>query len=274
VACHLSVVVGLILIGVRHFRDAHAGVSAATLYLLLPYSFLLLPFTPLHVGQWYQVWPASLIIGAFLAYRRPAIAGFLLGIAAGTVYFPLFLLPVWLSFYGRNGAGRCAGAFLLAVTLCGAGVGWLLWSDGAWPRSLHVAEALADWHPWREPRSGTFGLWSVVPGAWAYRLPVFIAYVAFVGATTFWPKPKNLGHLFALSAAVLLGVQFWYADQGGVHIFWYLPLVLLLVFRPNLSDRVAPTIQPESDWLRWLGRNAVRAAMWVLRLPDAPIQVG
>ena len=42
----------------------------------------------------------------------------------------------------------------------------------------------------------------------------------------------------ALSAAVLISIQFWYADRGGVYILWYLPLLLLTIFRPNLEDRV------------------------------------
>ena len=36
--------------------------------------------------------------------------------------------------------------------------------------------------------------------------------------TAFWPSPKNLAHVLALSAAALVGVQFWYADQGGVYV--------------------------------------------------------
>ncbi|HZV06977.1 MAG TPA: hypothetical protein VE999_17980, partial [Gemmataceae bacterium] len=41
VLCHLSIAVGLILIGWLHFEDLHAGMAAATFYLLLPYTYLL-----------------------------------------------------------------------------------------------------------------------------------------------------------------------------------------------------------------------------------------
>ncbi|HEV3085548.1 MAG TPA: hypothetical protein VGY66_37690, partial [Gemmataceae bacterium] len=107
--------------------------------------------------------------------------------------------------------------------------------------------------------------------AWAYRLPVFIAYLAVVATTLFWPRPKNLAHLLALSVAVILGIQFWYADRGGVYVLWYLPFLLLLVFRPNLSDREPAAIVPEKDWLtRWrlaLGRFSSR----LLRLPEPTV---
>src|SRR5207249_1552206 len=78
---------------------------------------------------------------------------------------------------------------------------------------------------------------------WAYRIPVFIAYAFFVLATAFWPAPKNLAHLLALLAAVLIGLQLWYADHGGIYVLWYLPLLLLLLFRPNLSDRRPPPLE-------------------------------
>jgi hypothetical protein len=268
VLCHLSVVLGLIFVAWRHFHDVHAGMAAATFYLLLPYPFLLLPFTNLQVGQWHHVWPMALIVWAVVAYRRPTIAGLLLGLAAGTVFFPIVLLPVWLSFYGRQGAGRCAGACVLSFAV----IALLLWSDGELTASLQYALSLSNWQPWKAPDPNTPGFWTGFP--WAYRLPVFIGYMAFVLTTAFWPQPKNLGHLLALSAAVLIGIQFWYADQGGVYVFWYLPLVLLLVFRPNLVDRLAPVIHRESDWLRRLGRWLLRLSIWLLRLPHPPVQVG
>ena len=55
----------------------------------------------------------------------------------------------------------------------------------------------------------------------------------------YWPSPKNLAHVIALCAAVFISLQWWFADQGGVYTFWYVPLMLLMVFRPNLQDRVA-----------------------------------
>jgi hypothetical protein len=274
VLCHLAIVVGLIVIGLKHFQDLHAGIAAANFYLLLPYSYLLLPFNTLQVGQWYHVWPMALIIWAIVSYRKPTVAGILMGLATGTVYFPVFSLPVWFSFYGRRGAGRFGVACALAVLVCLMIVAFLWWSEGPWPRSIYSALSLADWQPWSEPRPGTPGFWNAVPGYWAYRLPVFIAFGAFVVATAFWPKPKNLGHLLALSAAIFIGIQFWYADQGGVHVFWYLPLLLLLMFRPNLSDRYPPIIQPESDWIRLWGRRLGRFTLWVLHVPNPPVQVG
>jgi hypothetical protein len=133
--------------------------------------------------------------------------------------------------------------------------------------------SLSDWQPWIQPSPETTGFWTGVRWAWAYRMPVFVAYVAFVVTTLFWPQPKNLAHLIALSAAVVIGIQFWFADQGGVYLLWYLPLLLLLVFRPNLADREAVPLPPNADWLGRLRRQIGRFVAWVVRLPEPAARV-
>ena len=114
-----------------------------------------------------------------------------------------------------------------------------------------MALGLPDWQAWKAPRAE--GLWQ--GSHWAYRLPVFIAYVAFIVLTMFWPTPRNLAQVIAQSAAVVIGVQFWYADQGGLYVLWYVPLVLLMVFRPNLSD-----VRPPAEQGAWVFTKLRRAA--------------
>lgn len=255
--CHLSVAVGLVVLCSRHFQDAPGGMAAATFYLMLPY-------TGLFIGQLLHVWPMAFMVWALVAYRLPILAGFFLGLAAGTSYFPVLVLPVWASFYRSRGAGRFIVSFAVTGGLCLAVVGVKLWLANELPQTWGEIWSLSAWQAWRVPKEE--GFWMGLH--WAYRIPVFIAYVAFVLATAFWPTPKNLAHVVALSAAVLIGIQFWYADQGGIYILWYLPYLLLLVFRPNLSDRRPRPIVPEKDWLCRLGRALGRLVCWLLRLPQ------
>jgi hypothetical protein len=264
ILCHLAVFAGLVVVGRRHFQDLHAGMAAATFYLLLPY-------TAFHVELWHHVWPMALVVWAVVFYRKPTLAGLLLGLAAGTVYFPLLILPVWWSFYWGRGSGRFLGAFALTFSLCLSATGLILWYDNELASSIQSLRTLPDWQPWLPPAAGTKGFWTGMEWAWAYRMPVFVACMALTVGTALWPSPKNLAHVLALSAAALIGVQFWYADQGGVYVLWYLPLLLLLVFRPNLSDRRPLPINPDSDWLFRLGRLLMRAAARVVRLPEAPV---
>ena len=54
---HLAVVIGMVLIGYRHFDNIRAGIAAATLYLLLPYTAQL-------TGRVDHVLPAALLVWA------------------------------------------------------------------------------------------------------------------------------------------------------------------------------------------------------------------
>jgi hypothetical protein len=114
----------------------------------------------------------------------------------------------------------------------------------------------ANWRAWDpSAKPDVEGLWTGLELHYAYRTPLFIAYLALVIVTAFWPSPKNLAHVIALSGALILGIQFWYADAGGIYVLWYLPFLVLVLLRPNLADRVPTPIDPQFDWarrtLRW-----------------------
>ena len=96
---HLAVVAALIVIGYWHFENIKMGIGAAALYLMLPY-------TAQMTGHVDHVLPAALLLWAIVFYRRPALAGIFLGLAAGVNYYPLFLLPLWISFYWQRGFAR------------------------------------------------------------------------------------------------------------------------------------------------------------------------
>ncbi len=261
ILCHLAVVSGLIVIGYVHFQDVAAGMAAATLYLMLPY-------TGLYVGQAHHIWPVALVVWALAAYRWPVTAGILLGLAAGTAYFPALLLPLWLSFFWGRGVGRFAVAVLATGALCAVATGILLLASDDLAAPVREALSWPAWEPWLKPGPEIEGFWTDKhPG---YRIPVFVAFLAFVLVTCSWPYPKNLAHVMALSAAVLIGIQFWYADHGGVYVLWYLPFLVLLVFRPNLSDRRPPVINADTDWLTRLSRALGRFAGRRLK-PHEPV---
>ena len=193
----------LIYIGWRHFQDLTSGMAAATLYLLLP-------FIAFHITQIHHVLPTALLLWAVALYRRPQAAGTLVGLAAGSLFFPaLDAASVWLGFHWRGTALRRSVRrvpwALEPITLTGVLAFGL---DGELAERLRTTLALWDWQRWRVPQAESF--WTGVH--WAYRIPVFAAYALFVLATAFWPAPKHLAHLIALLAAVLIGLQLWYAD--------------------------------------------------------------
>jgi hypothetical protein len=95
------------------------------------------------------------------------------------------------------------------------------------------------------------GIWGLGWDSW-YRLPVIAGCVALAAGLAIWPTHKNLGTLLSCSAAMMVAVQFWhgYGDGGGMYLAWYLPLLLMTVFRPNLEDRVALSVLGEGWFLR------------------------
>ncbi|MCA9138349.1 MAG: hypothetical protein KDB00_16375, partial [Planctomycetales bacterium] len=223
ISAHLAIIVGVVLIGNRHFGNLRSGVGCALLYLMLPY-------TAQMTGCVDHALPAALLLWAVLNYRRPFVAGVFLGLAAGLVYYPLFLLPLWCSFYWQRGVRRFAVGVIITLTVLVV----LLSVGGTDSLVDHLRRMFGLFAPTQEPR----GIWAL---GWdpRWRLPVIVAFGILCALFAAWPSPKNLGTLIGCSAAVMVAVQFWHGYGGGLYIAWFLPLLLLTIFRPNLQDRVA-----------------------------------
>lgn len=221
---HLAIVVGIISIGHRHFGNVRSGVGCATLYLMMPY-------TAQMTGRVDHALPAALLVWAVLNYRRPLIAGLFLGATAGLVYYPLFLLPLWFSFYWRLGVRRFAlGVCISLLTMMA-----LLVVDGSLPLGHHLMRMFGLMMPLMTDLEGVWGLgWEPI-----YRLPILVGFLLLSGFFAIWPAQKNLGTLIGFSAALMVAAQFWHAYGGGLYMAWFLPLLLLTIVRPNLEDRVA-----------------------------------
>ena len=247
---HLAVVIGIVLTGYRHFDNTHTGVAAATLYLLLPYTAQL-------TGEIDHVVPGAVLVWAVESYRRPVWSGLLLGIAAGLIFYPLFLLPLWCGFYWKRGLVRFLTSLLvtLAAMVLLLGVG----SESLAAFADQVRQMFGWTSLWGEHASGFWEYYRT-----AYRYPIIAAFLGLCGSLALWPAQKNFGTLLSLSAAVMVAAQFWNPYQGGLCMAWYLPLLMLTIFRPNLEDRVALTAVQEGrvpGTIRKLVRSSRRAAL-------------
>ncbi len=222
---HLLIVLGMMAIGYWHFNNVKMGIGAATMYLLLPYTFQM-------TGQIGHVIPGVLLVWATVFYRRPLFAGVLLGFSL-CIYYPLFLLPLWISFYWRRGLLRhIAGIFIgwgvLVVLL-------LVQTDNSADFLVQLRRLFGIMLPRMEGLEGLWGLgWDPV-----FRIPLLVAFIAISATLALWPPQKNLGTLLCCSAAVMVATRFWSGTEGGLNMAWYLPLILLTIVRPNLEDRIA-----------------------------------
>jgi hypothetical protein len=226
---HLSIVSAIILISNRHFGNTRAGVGCATLYLILPY-------TAQMTGRVDHALPAAFLLWAILTYRRPLIAGMFVGLAGGLVYYPLFLLPLWISFYWKRGVRK----FIIGTASMLALLMLALWFDDSSTLADHLQHMYGVLSPLREAET-LQGLWAL---GWNpfWRLPVIVAYVILSAFFAIWPAQKNLGTILSGSAALMIAAQFWHGESGGLYIAWFLPLLLLTIFRPNLQDRIATKV--------------------------------
>ncbi|HEX3656446.1 MAG TPA: hypothetical protein VHV55_11590 [Pirellulales bacterium] len=236
---HLAVVLGIVLIGVRHYDNIRTGIAAATLYLLLPY-------TAEMTGRIDHVLPAALLVWTVVAYRRPLIAGMLLGLCTGVIYYPVFLLPLWCGFYWQRGLLRFLLGFFVMLAALVASLAFISQDMNSF---LMQVKMMLGWTSFSLD-SGAQGFWAMSDSIGPYRIPVLVAFMVMSAGFALWPAQKNLGTLLSCSAAVMLGTQFWHAQSGGLYMGWYLPLLLLTVFRPNLEDRVAVTALGEGWWGR------------------------
>lgn len=238
---HLAVVCGLVVLGSRHLSDLRLGIAMATIYLLLP-------CTAYQVHQVSHVLPAALIIWSLNYYKRPAIAGCCMGLACGTVFFPVFLLPLWMTFYGRNGALRFGAALGgVAAVLFGS----IALTSANFQSFLAQSIGSVNWSLFQFKSGYGVGFWENIDQV--YRLPVVTAFVVLVICLSVFPRQKNIEHLMAHSAAIVVATQLWYPQHGGIYVLWYLPLMLTVMFRP----RLAHLIPPESAPLLRLARQAI-----------------
>ncbi|HBT77147.1 MAG TPA: hypothetical protein DEB39_09525 [Planctomycetaceae bacterium] len=227
----LMIVLAFLHIGHCHFGNIRTGIACAMLYMLLPYTNQI-------IGSLDHTVPAALILWAVAMYRRPFFSGAWIGLAGGLAFYPLFLIPLWLSFYWRRGWVRfvigSGTMILLLIALLPAfpegrshfGTCLLqMFGDGA------VRLAQPD------------GFWEFANPI--YRIPVLAAFFVTCFGMILWPSHKHLGTLLCCSALLMLSVSFWQSYQGGIFMAWYLPTMILTIFRPNLEDRTAQAVVVE-----------------------------
>ncbi|MCG6156849.1 hypothetical protein [Rubinisphaera margarita] len=234
ILAHLAIVFGLFWIGRSHFKDRTQGLAMATLYLLIP-------CTSFVVGEVNQVLPSAFILWALICYNRPLTAGVLMGFACGSMFFPVFLLPIWASFFGwRRSIRFFLGVAIVAAVLVGTVA---LISADAYAFTQQTINRIDFRVLSFDGAPNERGFWNSLHPA--YRIPVMVAFLILVITLTAWPWKKNLEVLLSYNAAIIVATQFWYPQLGGVYLLWYLPLMILVAFRPRLlAEKDYPQTQP------------------------------
>ena len=228
VGAHMVVILGLLFIGRQHFASIQLGVAMSCLYLLLP-------CTAANVHKLSHVLPAACLIWAIASYRKPTVAGVLLGLACGTLFFAVFLLPLWAVFYGRRGAIRFGVSVLGVVVVLAT---CLMMISGDADSFFNRVVTSTNWTVYRL-LDDTLSVSQTSVSHLFIRIPMAAIFFVMLTAMTVLPRPRNLENLLANSTALVVAAQMWYPDDIGTYVQWYMPLFLLVVFRPRL-DRFMP----------------------------------
>ena len=166
------------------------------------------------------------------------------------------MLPLWISFYWQRGFARFVLGVLGSVAVMILSLVFV--SKDLASFWLKFQPMFALWIPFTENLKGIWDIKNLGGLGWDpwFRLPVIVVCGVLAGSLAFWPSHKNLGTLLSCSAAMMVAVQFWhgFGDGGGMYMAWYLPLLLMTVFRPNLEDRVALTVLGEG----WFNQRRAR----------------
>lgn len=221
-----AIVAGLVWMGGHHFGSWQNGAGMATLYLMLPYTVQM-------SGAVDHVLPGALLLWAVLLYRHPFWSGLLFGLTMGLVYYPIFLLALWFSFYWERGVLK----FLYGVGLTVLLMILSLFLFSTEERSF-VQNLQAMFGVWLPRVSALKGVWEFGWDPW-FRLPILVAFVSLSTSMVAWPARKTFGTLMAYNAALLVAVQFWHGYGGGLFMAWYLPLTIATFFRPAVHERIA-----------------------------------
>lgn len=232
---------------VRDLRDPTLALGAVALYAASPYilglggdDFVIggLPFIS-HIA------PSSVMLLAFMVYRRPFLSGTLLAVAAGVLFYPLFVFPTWLAWriWRREGAIAFAAGFAVAGLMLTA----LLFAftpapEGSNAIAMFLQSTLEHQEGvgLRQYGGSIFSFWGTHPGLagfWQAPLfgefalfkPTFLVYGLFCLATVFLARGRTLPQLAGLTVALTAGVQLWKTHATGSYVEWYLPFLLIAI---------------------------------------------
>ena len=241
-----------LLLAAKRLAGEDAAWAAVALYAGSPYVIGLGGQRELIGGVVYisHIAPVSATLLAFLLRGRPFVSGALLAFAAGTLYYPAFLFPLWVGWQwrGEGGSLRAALRFAGGFAVCAIAIAALVFhhtpptgDKGALAQFLESTLEHQEGSQSREYGSSHLSFWGTHPGlARIFHSPLFgsgslfkgtfLAFTALSAGAFFLVRGRPAAQLAALTAMIAAAVQLWKTHAAGSYVEWYLPVLLIGLF--------------------------------------------
>ena len=250
----------------RRYSSETTGLAMAIIYGGSPYVLGLgsdiylisgLPFIS-HIA------PPAVILLALLFLERPFIAGLMLAGAAGILFWPAFLFPLFFGWYfwQREGVVRFTAGFAGAGATIAIIVIYFTGSIGEQgPIELLITSTLEHQEGigLREYGGSLFSFWGTHPtlaafwqqpvfGNTSIFKPTFILFSVLSALAFVLARGKGRVQLALLVAVLAAALQLWKTHAGGTYVEWYLPFLLIGIFcSRHIAGSQNKSNDPEPD---------------------------
>ncbi len=247
-AFHLVALASLYLI-VRRLAGPTIALGATVVYSASPYVLVIggTDFGITGLAYVSHIGPAAVTLLAFALLHRPIASGALLAAAAGMLFYPAFLFPLWLGWWvwrDRIGAVRFATGFLISGTVIAASVAFFLDAPiGARSLELFLESTLEHQEGFgaRQYGASQYSFWGTHPqlagfwqkpvaGSTSLLKPTFLLFSGFSIFAFALGRGRNMAQLAGLTASLAAAVQLWKTHATGTYVEWYLPFLLIALF--------------------------------------------
>jgi hypothetical protein len=215
--------------------------------LLLALAFALCPYV-VGIGgagglQWTShITGIAFVVFAMVFMNHPVVAGLLLGLGSGMLYYPAFLFVLWLCYYSRTSTWREAAKFTAAFAAVGIACAVMIMilvepageSEGLSPLGAFVNDTIHFQQLSDGYGQSPFSFWGQYPdiAEWA-KTTIGVLFLLFCLLIGFLPGRMNMRRLVPLTAAILVATQFTLSHGGGTYIGFYIAPFIILLFGPG-----------------------------------------
>ena len=254
---HLVGLLSLFLIA-RRLRNTVTGLTVVALYAGSAMIFSLGSPREVISGMAFvsHTAPTACVLLALALVGRPFLAGSVLAIGAGVLFYPAFFFPLWAGwFFWRK---RGVVQFISGFTLTGLAIGLLVFfgtrtSEGESAMGLFLQSTLEHQEGTgaKEYGSSLLSFWGTHPelaGFWQTPFfgdsslfkPTFLGFGGLALLGFVLARGRDVARLAALTAMLGAAVQLWKTHAAGTYVEWYLPLLLIAIYaRPELVPGLA-----------------------------------